>query len=42
MPQGGNGASTNEGGEPGMVGSGGTPEDPGSWDDSNWDEAVWQ
>jgi hypothetical protein len=26
----------------GSVGVGGTTSQPGSWDDSTWDEAVWQ
>jgi len=31
-----------EGGELSMPGAGGEPSEPGSWDESFWDKAVWQ
>ena len=44
MPQGGTGATTGtgEGGDINMPGVGGEPTEPGSWDESFWDNAVWQ
>lgn len=44
MAQGGTGASSGlgEGGDINMPGVGGAPTEPGSWDESFWDEAVWQ
>lgn len=37
------GMGQEQGGEPGMPGSGGAaPTEPGSWNESFWDEAVWQ
>ena len=36
------GAPTGVGGDPGMLGMGGVNSEPGSWDTSTWDEAVWQ
>ena len=31
-----------EGGNVSMPGAGGVPTEPGSWDESFWDKAVWQ
>lgn len=33
-----------DGGEPSMngMGMGGAPTEPGAWDDSTWDNAIWQ
>lgn len=43
-PQGGAGNTpgVGEGGDVNMPGAGGEPTEPGSWDESFWDKAVWQ
>ena len=40
-PQGGN-TGLGEGGDVNMPGAGGEATEPGSWDESFWDKAVWQ
>ena len=38
----GNKPGEGEGGDVSMPGAGGAPTEPGSWDESFWDKAVWQ
>ena len=39
---GGGTAPVGEGGDINLPGAGGAPTEPGSWDQSFWDDAVWQ
>ncbi|HEX2872929.1 MAG TPA: hypothetical protein VHP33_16825 [Polyangiaceae bacterium] len=41
-PGGAGTAPVGEGGELNLPGAGGGPTEPGAWDQSFWDDAVWQ